>query len=176
MAQRHFFKNGKTSTRRRKDFPRTSGFEDVKLRILMDDVEKEAFLIYTATITQTFIDRFIDPLSAPASDGPNGVGDIPGLKIEYTQVPFWPILGLRERLGKALGEDIVGQFNPDEVETWVDEEPVDEDKGIKRKREALSEVVNGSFESETDTDSFDERPMDGKKRCLGEGPPVGMVA
>jgi hypothetical protein len=176
MAQRHFFKNGKTSTRRRKDFPRTSGFEDVKLRILMDDVEKEAFLIYTATITQTFIDRFIDPLSAPASDGPNGVGDIPGLKIEYTQVPFWPILGLRERLGKALGEDIVGQFNPDEVETWVDEEPVDENKGIKRKREALSEVVNGSFESETDTDSFDERPMDGKKRCLGEGPPVGMVA
>lgn len=176
MAQRHFFKNGMTSTRWRKSLPRSSGFQDVKLRILMDDVEKESFLVYTATVTQSFIDRFIDPLSAPASDDADGAGDIPGMKIEYTQVPFWPILGLRERLGKALGEDIVGPFNPDDVETWVDEEPVDVDRGAKRKREALTEVVNGSFESETDTDSFDEPPIGGKKRCLSEGPPVGMVA
>ncbi|KAJ3453076.1 hypothetical protein MRS44_018731 [Fusarium solani] len=42
-----------------------------------------------------------------------------GFKIEYTSVPLWPFLGLRERLGKAFGQDVVGVFNADEMETWT---------------------------------------------------------
>lgn len=165
MAQKHFLENGTPSPRR------GSGFQDVKLRILMDDAEKEAFIVYTATVTKKFLDRFYDPFKAPKNDG-----EVPGMKIEYAQVPFWPILGLRERLGKALGQDIVGPFDPELIETWVDEEPVELSKASKRKREALSEVVNASFEEDTDEESADEPQLGGKKRCLSEGPPMGMVA
>ena len=140
----------------------------------MDDAEKELFLVYTSTVTQTFIDRFIEPLSTPARDCADGAGGIPGMKIEYAKVPYWPILGLRERLGKALGEDIVGPFNPNDVETWVDEEPPSMDRGAKRKSEALNKASNGSFKS--NIDSLDEPPIVGKKRCLSQGLPVGMIA
>jgi hypothetical protein len=166
MAQRHFLESGETSTKPR--------FQDVKLRILMDDPDKSAFVVYTATVTRKFLERFHDPFSTP--DGSSvRLGELPGMKIEYTDVPFWPILGLRERLGKALGQDIVGSFDPDVIETWVDEEPMEMNKPNKRKRGALSEVVNASFEEDTEEETVDEPPLSGKKRCLSEGPPLGLV-
>lgn len=140
----------------------------------MDDADKSAFVVYTATVTRKFLERFHDPFKMPGGQNA-GLGDIPGMKIEYTDVPFWPILGLRERLGKALGQDIVGSFDPNMIETWVDEEPIDMNKSSKRKRDALSEVVNASFEEDTEEETVDEPTLGGKKRCLSEGPPIGLV-
>jgi hypothetical protein len=166
MAQRHVLRNGKINMKVR--------FQDVKLRILMEDTDKSAFVVYTATVTRQFLERFHDPFSTPGNST-TGLGELPGMKIEYTDVPLWPILGLRERLGKALGRDIVGSFDSDVMETWMDEEPVRTDKPNKRKRGALSEVVNASFEEDTEEETVDEPPLSGKKRCLSEGPPLGLV-
>jgi hypothetical protein len=138
MAQRHFLMSGETSKELR--------FQDVKLRILMDDVDKSAFVVYTATVTREFLERFHDPSSMPGGSNV-GLGELPGMKIEYTDVPFWPILGLRERMGQALGQDIVGSFDPDMMETWVDgEEPVRANETNKRKRGAIDEVVDVTLE------------------------------
>ncbi|KAF9770608.1 hypothetical protein IL306_011826, partial [Fusarium sp. DS 682] len=103
---------------------------------------------------------------APADDDD---AIVTGLRIEYTRVPIWPILGLRERLGKALGQEIVGSFNPDEIETW--EKDPEKPGGEKRKRDVLSAVVNSSFEEDTE----DEPAIVLKKRCLNKGLPVGAV-
>ena len=69
---------------------------------------------------------------------------------------------------------MVGSFDPDDIETW-EEDQVDSQKDVthKRKREALAEVFNGSFE-ETSSGN-DEPALGGKKRCLSEGSPVGVV-
>lgn len=171
MAQRHFYGYPPMSPRRTsqwtppKGMPARPQFEDIKLRILTHDTETAEFILYTGHITAKFLERFHDPFNTPSCDE-----EVPGLKIEYTKIPIWPILGLRERLGKALGMDVVGQFDPEDIETW--EEGVDKSSTAgKRKREALSEVFNGSF----DEDSDPEPAVTGKKRCLSEGSPVGVV-
>jgi hypothetical protein len=125
MAQRHFLVSGDSN----KDPP----YQDVKLRILMEDADKSAFVVYTATVTREFLERFHAPFSTPGNSTA-GMGELPGMTIEYTDVPFWPILGLRERMGLALGKDIVGSFNPNVMKTWMDEDSVQTDKPNKRKR------------------------------------------
>jgi hypothetical protein len=138
MAQRHVLRNGKINMKVR--------FQDVKLRILMEDTDKSAFVVYTATVTRQFLERFHDPFSTPGNST-TGLGELPGMKIEYTDVPLWPILGLRERLGKAMGKDIVGPFDPDVMEPWMDGEgPVPASSASERKHGALDEVVDVTLE------------------------------
>lgn len=146
--------------------PPCPNFRDLTLRILTHDIDTSEFLVYTGHITKEFLEKFHDPFKAPAGGDDATVS---GIKIEFTRVPIWPILGLRERLGKALSQDIVGQFDPEEIETWESE--AEQKEGVKRKREALSEVLNSSF----DDDSEDEPALAAKKRCLNEGSPVGVV-
>jgi hypothetical protein len=173
MAQRHFYGAATTSFRRNfrwapmetKTRPK---FHDIKLRVLSHDNETAEFIVYTGHITAKFMKRFHRPHKAfYADDGE----ELAGLTIEYTRVPIWPILGLRERLGKALGEDIVGPFDPDVMETWEEEEPEQPQSNSrsKRKRSALSEVCNGSFEDS------DEEPTSPLKKRLREGPPLEVV-
>ncbi|CAK7275318.1 hypothetical protein SEPCBS119000_006632 [Sporothrix epigloea] len=81
------------------------GFSDLKLRILTHDDETSEFIVYTAVVTAAFLKRFLEPLKAVAD-----VQEQAGLNIEYTRLPVWPLLGLRERLGEALGRDLVGDF------------------------------------------------------------------
>ncbi|KAH6879785.1 hypothetical protein B0T10DRAFT_551887 [Thelonectria olida] len=80
-----------------------------------------------------------------------------------THVPIWPILGLRERLGKALGHDVVGPFNSYEMETW--EKDAEKLEKNKRKREVRSDVLNGSFEDY----SNDKPTPSAKKRYRKRG-------
>ena len=118
-----------------------------------------------------FLERFYYPHKAPL----NGKKEVDGLEIKLARVPIWPILGLRERLGQALGEEIVGRFDPSVMETWNAEErviPCANPINAKRKRETLSEVFNGSFESETDT----EPAADNKRRRLQEVSPLAIEA
>ncbi|CAM1510512.1 Fc.00g008470.m01.CDS01 [Cosmosporella sp. VM-42] len=172
MAQKHFYATPAASSRREspitpgKEIPPCPKFQDVTLRILTHDTDTADFIVYTGYVTSQFLEKFHDPYKAAVDDDN---AEASGIKIEYTRVPIWPILGLRERLGKALGQDVVGQFDPEEIETWeTDREKHD---NCKRKRGALSEVFNGSFDDESD----DEPALTAKKRCLSEGTPVGVV-
>ncbi|KAK3182406.1 hypothetical protein K4F52_006230 [Lecanicillium sp. MT-2017a] len=175
MAQRHFYGATSSSFRRDTRWHATTEkrarpqFRDIKLRILSHDSDEAEFIVYTGHITAQFLERFHRPHRAfYEEDGEK----IAGLTIEYTKVPIWPILGLRERLGKALGEDVVGQFNPEVMETWEDEEAEQAKPSGhgKRKRSALSEVFNGSF------DESEEEPTSPLKKRLREGPPLEVVA
>jgi hypothetical protein len=186
MAQRHFYNTPPPSSRRDSQWspgnarPPRPNFQDIKLRILSHDNETAEFLVYTGHVTAKFLERFHDPNRVPQDDNEEGV---PGIKIEYTRVPIWPILGLRERLGKAFGEDMVGAFDADEIKTWEDEDETEEQEeeqeqeeeintNGKRKREAYNDVFNGSFEEESDEEAVLTRE---KRRRLSEAAPVGLV-
>lgn len=183
MAQRHFYTAPVPFAREsywspRKGDSHRPDFQDVKMRILTHDNETSEFLVYTGHVTAKFLDRFYDPSSAPLDED----GTVAGMKIEFTRVPIWPILGLRERLGKALGEDIVGPFDSSNMETWEDDRSGSESRStdaesrsanIKRKRGTPPSIFNGSLEEESDEDRSD---MGDKKRCLsGERNRVGVV-
>lgn len=143
------------------------------MRILTHDNETSEFLVYTGHVTAQFLDRFFDPSGAFYDED----GTIAGMKIEFTRVPIWPILGLRERLGKALGEDIVGPFDSNQMETWEDEssgsgsgsesrfsEPGARGVNIKRKRTTPT-ALDGSLDEDSDED---QPAMGDKKRRLSE--------
>ncbi|KAL7931715.1 hypothetical protein V8C35DRAFT_309321 [Trichoderma chlorosporum] len=181
MAQRHFYTSpGQLFARDtywapRKGECRRPDFQDVKMRILTHDTETCEFLVYTGHVTAKFLDRFYDPSSAPHDED----GNVEGMKIEFARVPIWPILGLRERLGKALGDDIVGSFDANFMETWEDDSPASQSKlaespssaNIKRKRGTPPTIE--SLEEESDED---ESGLADKKRCLsGEANRVGVV-
>ncbi|KAH7169621.1 uncharacterized protein B0J16DRAFT_359212 [Fusarium flagelliforme] len=70
-------------------------FYDLKLRILTHNTDTLEFIVYTGYITKEFLEKFHNPFKAPLDDNDAAVL---GLKIEYTRVPIWPILGLRQRL------------------------------------------------------------------------------
>lgn len=61
-----------------------------------------------------FLTMFHEPHKTPKGDSE--------VKIGYTHVPVWPVLGLKERLGQALGREVVGDFDPHNMETFPDEE------------------------------------------------------
>ncbi|KAL7943824.1 hypothetical protein V8C42DRAFT_328540 [Trichoderma barbatum] len=182
MAQRHFYTAPVPLFARESYWPPRKGdsrrpdFQDVKMRILTHDTETCEFLVYTGHVTAKFLDRFYDPSSAPCDED----GNVAGMKVEFTRVPIWPILGLRERLGKALGEDIVGSFDPNCMETWEDDGPASQPKstesdarGANFKRKRGTPPTIERLEEESDED---ESGMGEKKRCLSaEGNRVGVV-
>ncbi|CAJ0552770.1 Ff.00g008480.m01.CDS01 [Fusarium sp. VM40] len=175
MAQKHFYPPPPITGRRdsrmspEQGIPPCPNFHDLKLKILTHDTETSEFIVYTGNITKEFLEKFHDPFKASTDDDEAMVS---GLKIEYTRVPIWPILGLRERLGKALGQDVVGAFDPDVIETW--EKDPEKQGGEKRKREVITEVVNSSNSSFEEGEE-EEPAVVSKKRCLNEGTPVGVV-
>ncbi|KAK4145099.1 uncharacterized protein C8A04DRAFT_27098 [Dichotomopilus funicola] len=96
-------------------------FRDVTVQVIMHDEgqsPESRFSVYTATITKTFLKRFMFPYSAP--EGQAASQDA-GINITYTPVNFWPILGLKERLAKALGEELGGEglyADPEHIGLW----------------------------------------------------------
>ena len=178
MAQRHFYAIPPPSSRRDSQWSPARGepprpeFQDLKLRILTHDNDTAEFIVYTGHVTAKFLEWFHEPLRNPYGED----REIPGIKIEYTKLPIWPILGLRERLGQAIGEDIVGSFDPSDVETWENDgmEKREAQNSAKRKRAALSEVYNGSFDEDTE-DEEEAEHLNAKKPRMGDGSPVGVV-
>ncbi|POR34391.1 Uncharacterized protein TPAR_05416 [Tolypocladium paradoxum] len=178
MAQRHFYATPAPSCRRDSQWSPSRGepprpeFQDLTLRILTHDNDTAEFIVYTGHVTAKFLERFHEPLKNPCGED----GEIPGINIEYTRVPIWPILGLRERLGRAVGEEIVGPFEPADMETWEYDgmEGGEAQNSSKRKLAVLSEVFNGNFDEETE-DEEEAEHLGAKKRCLGEASPVGVV-
>jgi hypothetical protein len=142
--------------------------KDVTVRLFTTSEEDEAFIVYTATVPAAFLMMFHQPDKAPKSNAE--------VKIDYTHVPVWPVLGLKERLGQALSREVVGDFDPYNIETFPDEEKeimnVAEVTSPKRRRGVLSEVLNVSFSEDREPVS-DEINVMGKRRCL-EGR-IGVV-
>lgn len=151
-------------------------FHDVKVQLLTHADDTADFIVYTAVVSATFLERFAQPSKAPLVGGDEPVEA--GMKISFTRVPVWPVLGLKERLGKALGRDIAGDaifedVGPDDIETWESqEERQQREQQRKRRRgdrQVLVEVLNSSFEAEDDTGyASDDRPVlspDAKRRC-----------
>ena len=79
---------------------------DVPVKIITQDDEKAEFIIYSAVVTAAFLNRFAFPSKAPAVTDIQGHG----LNINLIRVQIWPVLGLKERLAKALGPEIAGDL------------------------------------------------------------------
>jgi hypothetical protein len=79
---------------------------DVPVKIIAQDREKAEFIIYSAFVTAAFLHRFAFPSKAPAVTDIQGRG----VNINLTRVQIWPVLGLKERLAKALGPEIAGDL------------------------------------------------------------------
>jgi hypothetical protein len=155
-------------------------FRDVKVQVITHDEGNDSspnFVVYTATVTATFLDRFMFPHKAPKPQ-PNE-DPTAGMDISYTPVSFWPILGLKERLSKALGPEIAGDSiydDPDYIGLWdplLEPQPQPRPAPVYhhpvslkrrragaggREREPLSQVLNSSFEEEPPSSS-DDRPV-----------------
>lgn len=179
MAQAHFYDEAPGPASQANSKPRISApkFRDVKVHVISHtegDESNPFFLIYTATVTATFMRRFLQPHKAPLSK--LGVEDDGGLKIKCTRIPMWPLLGLKERIAKALGPDVTGEpeiFDPNHIALWDDlveprpqkkhhqpptppycpvpiklkrrRDSEPEQEQNNREREPLSEVLNSSF-------------------------------
>ncbi|TQN73115.1 hypothetical protein CSHISOI_02360 [Colletotrichum shisoi] len=187
MAQRRFYGEPLPSANKwipSRPMPTGLGepvFHDVTVELLTNDNETSDFIVYKGTVTAELLRKFHEPTKnlgtiarETAADKVERLACDGGMRIEYTRVPVWPILGLKERLGKALGKEVVGHFDEDDIETWEEEAERNPDKLKRRRdREALAEVLNGSFEEEAP----DGMPLSGKRRCLvdEESGQVGVV-
>ncbi|OIW22962.1 hypothetical protein CONLIGDRAFT_564645, partial [Coniochaeta ligniaria NRRL 30616] len=192
MAQAHFYSTASSKSSSQSsprfgggriiDNPPTS-FSNITVH-LITHAEAE-FVVYEAVITSTFLERFAHPTKAPAEDVD------PGLQITFHRVPVWPILGLKERLARALGYEIAGNLalhefdgESNDIETWLDPEEKRNVQRIKRRiasigmkrrraaeeREVLSERVNSSFEDDATScaSTSEDLPVlspDAKRRC-----------
>jgi hypothetical protein len=124
-------------------------FRDVPVKVITQDQGAAEFVIYSAVVSAVFLERFAAPSKAPKVRGlQHG-----GLDIDVTRVQIWPVLGLKERLARALGTEIAGELADHDtagtdIETWeTEQERAFRLGNLKRKREALTEVFNKSFES-----------------------------
>ncbi|KAK1961707.1 hypothetical protein LY78DRAFT_706307 [Colletotrichum sublineola] len=187
MAQRRFYGEPQPSANKwtpSRPFPTGLGepeFHDVTVRLFTNDNETSEFIVYKGIVAAELLRKFHEPTKNRGTKGRKTLADRlekmageGGMRIEYTRVPVWPILGLRERLGKALGKEVVGYFDEDNIETWEEEAERNPDRLKRRRdREALSEVFNSSFEEEV----TEGMPLSGKRRCLvdEESGQVGVV-
>lgn len=127
-------------------------FRDIPVKIITQNSTTAEFVIHSAVVTAAFLKRFACPFKAPQAD------DLlkGGLKIEVTKVQIWPVLGLKERLAKALGPEIAGELAcsdiaDGDIETWETEQEREFRKdNIKRKRGPMYEALNKSLEIDDD--------------------------
>ncbi|KAF4967380.1 hypothetical protein FSARC_5059 [Fusarium sarcochroum] len=147
MAQKHFYPTPPDTGRR-------------ESWISSPEKDTLEFIIYTGYVTKEFLTKFHDPFKAPLDDDDAAVS---GLKIDYTKVPIWPIPDLQARLGKALGQDVVGTSDPEDKETR--QGMPDKLGDGKRTREVPSEMIKMYPREESE----EEPAITSKKRCRNIG-------
>ncbi|KAH6680011.1 hypothetical protein F5X68DRAFT_263687 [Plectosphaerella plurivora] len=129
MAQDRFYPatpeskgmTGKITKRQFRDRPMPK-FADTKLRILTTN-GNQTFSVYTTTVTAKVLTALHHPTAEELRSGP----DDHTMDIEHTKVDVFPLLGLKERLARALGEDLVGEVNLDGMELFEDPPAADSD-------------------------------------------------
>lgn len=97
-------------------------------------------LVHRAVVSAALLRLFHYPREAPC---PSNLDLRAGIRVEYVRVPVWPVLGLKERLARALGAEVVGDWidsvvdGVSEIETWgmLSE---DEREERERRRRALA--------------------------------------
>jgi hypothetical protein len=124
-----------------------SPFRDVEVHVITHEGEDgdAKFVVYTAIVTAGLLERFRCP-----GRGPDLKSDASGMEVSRTEVSFWPMLGLKERLAKALGSEIAGlasHQHPHHIGFWEPlVEPTDETPerkpSRKRKREERDSLAN----------------------------------
>ncbi|KAK1760229.1 hypothetical protein QBC47DRAFT_2493 [Echria macrotheca] len=149
-------------------------FREIKVQVIMHEEGTSNwpnFIVYSTVFTKEFLERLRYPEKACGVT--SGFEYPEGIEIDYTNVPFFPLLGLKERLAKALGREVGGDphyWDPEKIEFWDElvEEPQPVYRAVtpvhsrvavnssvsKRKRKvrpALSEVLNSSFEDDCPT-------------------------
>ena len=164
-------------------------FHDVKVQLLTHSDDTTEFIVYTAVVSAAFLERFARPFKAPKAAGDGGDAELAesGMKISFARVPIWPVLGLKERLGKAIGRELVGDevFTVDDgedIETWETEEErlwrqherlkrermrilqyrlEKQRKRQREERQIIAEVLHSSFEFEDEDAEAedDDRPV-----------------
>ncbi|KAI0429137.1 hypothetical protein F5Y09DRAFT_268803 [Xylaria sp. FL1042] len=160
------------------NFMSTAGFvpRDVKVHVLTVAEEENCFVVYTAVVPAALLSMFHEPSIAPTGNSE--------IKVEYTQVPVWPASGLKERLAKALGSDIIGgdsdatvmnTYRPEMIPVpALETSPSIFQRNLftpksslrKRKRGVFSELLNASFSE--DRESHPPRDTSSKKRHIQE--------
>ncbi|KUI58892.1 hypothetical protein VP1G_06217 [Cytospora mali] len=142
-------------------WPPQPDFRDIPVKIITQNSATAEFVIHSAVVTAAFVKRFACPFKAPDADDPlKG-----GLNIQVTKVQVWPVLGLKERLAKALGPELAGELESShiadgDIETWETEQERDFRMGnLKRKRGVIYDSFNKSLEI---TDDEVESPSPGK--------------
>ncbi|KAK4194349.1 hypothetical protein QBC40DRAFT_136038, partial [Triangularia verruculosa] len=183
MAQAHFYRIPAYSGRMTPNGSqgqkgvrlRMPQFRDIKVQLITHDEGQKSdphFIVYTAVVTAAFLERFMTPHKTPCSRSVDSEAGL-GMKIAYTPVKVWPILGLKERLAKALGPEISGVLpfdNPDFIDLHGPlVEPAPEQLPVfahlisqrklkrRRERQPIEEMLNSSFEEEPP--SSDDRPV-----------------
>ncbi|KAL5594085.1 uncharacterized protein BROUX77_007432 [Berkeleyomyces rouxiae] len=119
MAQRYFYPRV-IGSEKSFDPEQIRPFEDVKLRILVSDAASEDFIVYTTTVTKELLSALHNPRTL-VMPGYGPLSAMSSLKITTQHVAARPIYGLRERLGKALGDvfgESFGEFPGIETELW----------------------------------------------------------
>ncbi|KAI5862444.1 hypothetical protein GGS23DRAFT_100801 [Durotheca rogersii] len=107
---------------------------DIPVSVMTISDDDTCFVIYKATVSKTLLEMFNEPGKAPQGSTQT--------TIEYVQVPIWPLLGLKERLGLALGKSVVGDFDENTIQTFDDVDSDDTDRAatLPRQTRQLSET------------------------------------
>ncbi|KAI0852023.1 hypothetical protein F5Y00DRAFT_228443 [Daldinia vernicosa] len=155
MAQQHVYGNMFTG----------EGFvpKDVEVRVLTVSKNDESFVVYSSVVPTAFLTMFHEPGKSPQGNTK--------FTINYQHVPIWPVLGLKERLGQALGKDLIGEFDIDRIETFQDE-PVPSLEGGKsdsfdEKLQVVLQKLNEEDESISNTAQRTPSPKR-KRRIFSE--------
>ncbi|KAM0330833.1 hypothetical protein ACHAQA_003788 [Verticillium albo-atrum] len=149
MAQKRFYHNAPSAIGRMRNARRHApaphpppNFHDVTVHLMTNDDAGNELIVYKAVVTAAFLQRFHAPTKTPVRDllG-EALSDI-GMKIEYMKVPIWPVLGLKERLGTALGKDLVGDFDENDLDMLGSQKR--KRSSSSSKRSAPDDGVNGN--------------------------------
>ncbi|KAK4246940.1 hypothetical protein C7999DRAFT_32622 [Corynascus novoguineensis] len=119
-------------------------FRDVKLQAVVHQGRGNAAIsvVYTATVTLTFLTRFMLPHKAPTPQGRC-------METSYTPVRVYPLLGLSQRLAMILTPSITADTTPnapDHIGFWeplVEQRPAEEDlpgRSVDAKRRKVARI------------------------------------
>ncbi|KAI1110625.1 hypothetical protein F5Y14DRAFT_346016 [Nemania sp. NC0429] len=120
-----------------------------RVNLISIEEETKSFIVYKTTVSAAFLAKFHDPAATPAGNSE--------LVVEYTKVPTWPLMGLKERLSNALGVEFQDSFY---LPPGRREQAGPMAGSPKRKRDPLSEMLNTSFSESIEPDV--RRRMTGK--------------